>query len=530
MAEFDYIVVGAGSGGCAVANRLSEDSRRRVLLIEAGGANETLAVNMPAGIRLSLRGANARNWAYMTEPQANLDDRRIYWPRGRGIGGSAAINGMIYVRGNPRDYDHWRQLGLPGWSYEDVLPYFKLSERNEHGAGDYHGGAGPMWVRDPVYTSPIYDAFLKACAEAGHPGTEDFNGARQEGAGRYQVNIHRGQRFSSGAAFIRPARKRPNLAIETDALATALMFDSRRATGLRYRKPDGSERTATGGEIILCGGAINSPQLLQLSGVGPADRLRDFGIGIVHDLPGVGANLHDHADVAIGYECLDPGASLAKVAFSRFGQLRAGLQYLAFRRGPASRCSTPVGAFLRSDERLDAPDVQMTLVPMLVSEARDIRPTPSFQINVCNLQPESRGTVLIRSTDPAAHPAIDPRYLSTETDRVVMRKAVAIVRRICAQPGMSRFTGRELRPGPATATDEEIDAFVRTAAGTEYHPVGTCKMGMDDMAVVDAKLRVRGIDGLRVADASVMPVIVRGNTHAPSVMIGEKAAALLRAA
>jgi len=524
MTAYDYIVIGAGSAGCVVAGRLAEDRSARVLLLEAGTRNRTMLVSMPAGIAVTSLNRGPQNWLFETEPEPHLDNRRLQCPRGRGIGGSSAINGMVYIRGASQDYDQWRQMGLSGWGYEDVLPYFKKLERHVDGEGAYHGGSGPIRVRRANDVNPLYDALIEAGRQAGYPVTSDFNGAQQEGFGRYDANIAKGRRCGPGAAFL--SDPPPNLTIRTNARTTRLIIEKGRAVGVEFAGKGGvREIVYADREIVLSAGTIQSPHILQLSGVGDPDALRAAGVTPIHELKGVGANLHDHLDVPVAYDCPEP-----VTMHSRTKGLKAlgiGLDYLLFRKGPAGDAVCQVGAFLKSRPQIDRPDMQCCIV---TAAMKDNRLVPGYMFRICQLNPESRGRVDLRSADPFEAPKILFNYLSTEADRVALRGAVKVVRNVMSQGAVDRFRGYEIQPGSDVRTDDEIDAWVRATAVSDYHPVGTCRMGAagDSMAVVDDQLRVVGLEGLRVADASVIPVIVSGNTNAPSMMIGEKCADMIR--
>lgn len=535
MAEFDYVIVGAGSAGCVLANRLSADSSSRVLLIEAGGRDSNPLLRVPILTGHWLRGRR-HNWCYETEPQPGLDGRRVAWPRGKVLGGSSAINGMVYTRGLRSDYDTWAQAGLSGWSYDDVLPYFRRSEDRDRGEDEFHGAGGPLAVFRPESGNPLFDAFLDASAQAGYPRTDDFNGEKQEGFGRYDFNIRGGRRNSSATAFLDPARTRPNLAIWTGCQASRIVLKDGAATGVELIRNGARETVTARREIVLSGGVVNSPQLLMLSGIGPADALRQHGIEVARDLPGVGRNLQDHVLARVQYACLQPVTlhDLRRPDRAAAAVLRAVL----FGTGPGAAFPLLCGGFFRSRPELDAPDLQCHFLPGLSSGSlrlnpfggRDTLDRHGFMANVYQLRPLSRGAITLRSADPSEPPAIQPNYLSEEADRRTLRDGVRALRRIFAQPVLDEFRGEELSPGPETESDDQIDAWLRETAGTVFHPVGTCKMGGDALAVVDGELRVRGIGGLRVADASVMPRITSSNTHAPTVMIAEKASDMIRAA
>ncbi|MBY0565431.1 MAG: choline dehydrogenase [Hyphomonadaceae bacterium] len=527
--RFDYVIVGAGSAGCVLAGRLTEDPKVTVALLEAGGKNESILVRMPAGVGNLIANKGESNWGFETVPQKHLDGRRLYQPRGRGWGGSSAINGMIYIRGHARDYDQWRQTGLTGWGYADVLPYFKRSQHHEDGADVWNGAGGPLWVSRGPPGDPVYKAFIQAGAQAGFPVTRDFNGLQQEGVGPYHLTIRDGERWSAAPAYLRPAMLRPNLKIITGAHATRVLFEGKRATGVEYAASRGAVRQSVQAarEVLLCGGAFQSPQLLMLSGVGPGGELQKHGVAVLHDAPDIGGNLQDHLDVSIIYEMTKPISMYSKTKGLR--QPMIGLQYMLNKQGHGRTNHLHAGAFLKTRGELDRPDIQLHVVnAVMIDHARVKADRDGFTVHACQLRPESRGDVRLASTDPFDHPAIDPNYLDAENDRRTMRDAVRVVRTIAAQSALDFYRGPEMRPGAQVRTDTEIDAWIRQTAETIYHPVGTVRMGADDKAPVDGDLRVRGVDGLRVIDASVMPTLIGGNTNAPTIMIAEKLSDILR--
>ncbi len=527
--NFDYIIVGAGSAGCVLANRLSEDPAVRVCLIEAGKKDTSLMVRMPAGLANLLPEENPQNWGFWTAPQKHMNDRKLFWPRGRGWGGSSSINGMIYIRGHASDYDQWRQSGLRGWGYEDVLPYFRRSEGLEGCEDAFHGADGPLKISESPMSSPVYDAFVQAGVDAGYPVTKDFNGAQQEGFGPYQRNIHNGERWSSSFAYLRPALKRKNLTVVSTALVSRVIFRGGRARGVETVAKRGATAEAiyAESEIILCAGAVQSPQILQLSGIGPADQIRKLGITSIVDLPGVGANMQDHLDVSIIHEMTKPLSAYSQQ--SGLKKFAVGLKYMMSKSGPGADNFLQAGAFLKTREGLACPDIQLHLVnAMMLDHGQTEIKRDGFTVHACQLRPQSKGTIGLASSDPFDHPVIDPNYLSAEEDISVLREAVKMVRDICGQNALSSLRGDEFLPGESVRTDDEIDAFIRARGETIYHPVGTVHMGIHDDAPLDGELQVRGVERLRVVDASVMPTLVGGNTNAPTIMIAEKAADMIR--
>jgi len=524
---FDYVIVGAGAAGCVLANRLSEDPAVSVLLLEAGGRDNYIWVKIPVGY-LYCMGNPRTDWRFRTEAQAGLNGRALNYPRGRVLGGCTAINGMIYMRGQARDYDHWRQLGNQGWAWDDVLPYFRRSEDHAGGASALHGAGGVWRVEGQRLRWDLLDAVREAAAQAGIPKIDDFNRGTNEGGGYFQVNQRSGWRVSSATAFLRPARARRNLTVMTGAQAERVLFEGRRATGVALRRAGVPGTVAARREVILSAGAIGSPHLLQLSGVGPGALLRARGIEVVHDLPGVGENLRAHLQLRLIFK-VSGARTLNTVAGSLLGRAMIALEYAWRRSGPMAMAPSQLGLFARSDPALETPDLQWHIQPLSLDRfGEPLHRFPAFTASVCHLRPASRGHVRLVSPDPAAHPAIQPNYLSVEADR---RAAVAGIRRtreIAAQPALARYRPEEFLPGAALASDAELARAAGDIGTTIFHPVGTARMGRDPLAVVDPELRVRGVSGLRVVDASVMPTITSGNTASPTIMIAEKAADMIR--
>lgn len=519
---FDYIVVGAGSAGCVLANRLTESGRNRVLLLEAGPNNRHPWLHIPIGYGRLF--TNPRyNWCYETEPQEHCHGRNVIAPRGKVLGGSSSINGLIYIRGQPEDFDHWRQLGNVGWSFDDVLPYFRKAEDNERGADALHGKGGPLAVSNARNSHPLADAYVEAAVAAGYPRNGDFNGPTQEGAGYYQTTTRGGWRCSTAVGYLKPVRNRANLQVVSEALATRILFEGRRAVGIEY-KVGGKTRTArANAEVLLSSGAFNSPQLMQLSGLGPAELLQSFGIPVVADMPGVGDALNDHFAGRILVRVNTPTLNDAVRTWG--GKIAAGLRYGLSRRGYLTVGAIMAGCFLRAHPASATPDVQCSIAPYSADKiGGDLHPF-SGATGICTLlRPESRGWVRIKSADPAAPPAIHPNYLATARDRETLVEGLKALRRIFQTDPLARYVEAEIDPGKDCTSDDEILDFIRRRGSTTYHPVSTCRMGQDATAVVDERLRVRGIAGLRVIDASIMPTVPSGNTNAASIMIGEKGA------
>jgi choline dehydrogenase len=527
--SYDYIVTGAGSAGCVLASRLSESGRHRVLLLEAGGKDSNPWIHIPLGYARTFVNPKV-NWMFDSEPEPNLNDRVMYQPRGKVLGGTSSINGMIYMRGNHADYDEWRQRGCEGWDWESVLPYFRKAEDNERGESEFHGSGGPLRVSNQPYEWEIGKLLLEACIQAGIPHNPDFNGAQQEGAGYYQTTTKDRRRWSTAAAYLRPARKRQNLTIQTHAHATRVLLENGRAVGVEYRTPQGLRTARASGEVIVSGGAYGSPQLLLLSGIGPAEHLQDMGITVLHDLPGVGSNLHDHFNTFCAWR-ISRSISLNELHHSIPRQMVAGLQYVLYRGGPMSGNGLYVGALVKSDKSLERPDLQMNISAWsTIDRTRDgiiSHPFPGFAISPVHLRPEGRGTVRLKSSDPLAPPEIRFNFLRSEYDMQAVIKGMRIARQIARQHVLQNLVVAETLPGTAVISDEQLADDVRKRGVSNLHPVGSCSMGHGPNAVVDPRLRVHGIAGLRVVDASIMPSIIAGNTNAPTIMIAEKASDMI---
>ena len=517
----DYVIVGAGSAGCVLADRLSEDPTVSVCLIEAGGPDSRREVRIPAAF--SKLFGTPYDWAFETEPEPHLDGRRLYWPRGKMLGGSSSLNAMIYMRGNRRDYDGWRDAGNAGWGFDEVLPYFKRAEHQERGASEYHGVGGPLNVADPRCVNPLSAAFVQAGVERGMPRNPDFNGAEQDGVGLYQVTQKRGRRWSAADAYLRPALRRPNLTVLTGAHATRLVVEAGRAVAVEYVADGQGQRVIADREVILCGGAIGSPHLLLLSGIGPADQLRAHGVPVVLDLPGVGWHLQDHPAAGVAYACTQP------VSLAGAEQLRHLARYLALKRGPLTSNVAEAGAFCRTDPAASAPDLQYHFGPTYFSSHGRANPEGhGFTFGATLIRPRSAGHIELRSADPLDPPAITGNYLAEEADVRVLVAGVELARELAGARAFDPFRGAEVSPGTEVRGAAAIERFLHGSLETLYHPTGTCRMGSDELAVVDPALQVRGVEGLRVVDASVMPETVGGNTNAPTIMIAERAADLMR--
>lgn len=532
-ADYDFIIVGAGSAGCVLANRLTENGRFNVLLLEAGGSDYNPWIQIPIGYGKTFYSKRV-NWMYTTEPDPGTNGRVSYWPRGKVLGGSSSINAMVYIRGQPQDFDEWAAQGNPGWGWRDVLPYFMKSESHAWGASEHHGDSGPLRVTDVSrHLHPLCGSFIAGCREAGIPENRDFNGATQEGVGNYQITTHGARRMSASRAFLRPAIRRRNLTVVTGAHATRVLFEGRRATGVEYRHRHRIRSARAGREVILAAGAINSPQLLMLSGVGPADELKALGIDPLHDSPAVGRHLQDHLCMDYIYRSRIP--TLNNELYPWWGKLWAGARYVLMRRGPLCLSVNQSGGFVRSRQEYTRPNLQLYFSPVSYLKAPPGKrplmrpdPYPAFLLSISPTRPTSRGRLTLRSADPLAPPVIHPNYLSTEKDLQDMLDGVHLIRSIAAMPALSAVIEREMIPGPAVQSPEELLDDVRERCGTVFHPVGTCRMGPHPgHAVVSHELKVHGLASLRVVDASVFPTLTSGNTNAPAVMVGEKGADLV---
>jgi choline dehydrogenase len=525
--SFDYVIVGAGSAGCVLAHRLSEDPDVTVALVEAGGRDVNPWIHIPSGYYKNILNPKI-TWQFGSGPEPHLNGRVVNWPRGRVLGGTSAINGLLYVRGQANDFNVWRQLGAEGWAYDDVLPYFKKAERQERGESEFHGADGPLGVSDVRMDNPICEAFLESCLAAGIPRTEDFNGANQEGAGYYQLTNWEGRRSSTAVAYLRPIKYRSNLTIITDAVTEKLILSGKRTEGIRIKRKGEQQRVYAKREVILAAGAIGSPQLLQVSGVGPVDVLKSAGVEPVHALPGVGENLQDHYQARLMYEMNGRG-SLNSVWHSRVEQVKAGLEYAMKRTGILTIGAGVVGVFAKTSPELDEPDMQIHFIPLSgEGPGKGLHPYPGVIVSVCQLRPESRGHIHVKSADVNVQPDIVSNYLEADLDRHTIIEALKIGRNIVSKAPFADMVVRETAPGTDAQSDDELFAFARDYGTTIFHPCGTCKMGVDPMAVVNPRLQVLGIEKLRVVDASVMPTMTSGNTNAPTIMIAEKASDMIK--
>lgn len=524
----DYVIVGAGSAGCVLANRLSKDPSIKVVLMEAGGRDWNPWIHIPVGYFKTMHNPSV-DWCYRTEPDPGLNGRRLDWPRGKVLGGSSSLNGLLYVRGQPQDYDRWQQMGNAGWGWDHVLPLFKRSENQERGADEFHGDQGPLSVSNMRLQRPICDAWVAAAQEAGYPFNSDYNGAIQEGVGYFQLTARNGRRCSAAVAFLNPIRNRPNLTILTRAQASRILFDGTRATGVAYRDGAGAEQIVrAGAEVIVSSGAIGSPQLLMVSGIGEAAQLKEHGIDVLRDLPAVGKNMQDHLQARLVFKCNEP--TLNDEVRSLTNKARIALKYAMFRSGPMAMAASLATGFMRTGDHVETPDIQFHVQPWSAdSPGAGVHPFSAFTMSVCQLRPESRGEIRLASADPSTHPTIHPNYLSTEADCRTIVEGINIARRIARCEPLSHKISEEFRPDDTLDMDDyegTLD-WARNNSTTIYHPTGTCKMGLGSDAVVDSRLRVHGIAGLRVADCSIMPEIVSGNTNAPAIMIGEKASDMI---